>query len=1311
MRVHTSVALLVSALSVAAVSAPRASTPVLNSLDTERSLEGELLELEDADQALAERAFAFALAGVYFRDSRLARVLVGSPAAAAEVEALGGRRSRAETVGSFVTELADSFPGYEEGTQGEYVVMVPVAPRAARPWPLLRAPTAPAALEAIVFQETFESDPWSRWERWSSGGGGDFQWGQTECDAQGGALSLDAVRGGADGTLLGCDDPYPALVVTSVHHLDCEALAGASQAWLDFFFTTQVTDAALFVRYEGVGAVGWGGIWSGWWHAIHNLKQWRQLGDVTALPCPRVQFEFMDFGSEVPAGFGARIDEVTVSTGAVPFLTCAAAADPTNGPAPLEVSFTSTVAGGSGSETLRWYFDDPVHSSSTEPNPVFVYEQPGEYDPWFRVYDSVDQSHCQSHLHISVHEQPPPPVASFTWSPSTPIAGEVVQFTDTSTNSPTSWAWDFGDGATSTAQHPTHAFAAAGTYTVTLTVANASGSDSASAVVTVEPGEQPPGANFTWAPVSPVVGEVVQFTDLSSGGPTSWAWGFGDGGAASVANPTHAFAAPGTFTVTLTVANGAGSDTAVGHVTVVGDVEASFTWSPPEPAPGEPVRFFDTSSGQPSSWAWSFGDGTTSPLQSPIHVFATVGRYTVTLTVASGSSTSSASHQVTVAEPPGVEPGPETPVTPPGTAVGAVFASAVDRLGNQVVVWRQGGGKGIIRQGEGIFGRYFDLSGQGGDVFPVSLGTGSEATDPSVAFDGGGGFVVTWQEVGGAGTLEGRLFGADQAPLGPAFPVGEGTGSEPTAPQVAASASGDFLVAWRQAAAKQAGEGIFGRSFGSDSAPLGDPVRLDDGSAEEVSPPSVGADAAGNRIVVWHQRSRVKVGGAGDGIFGRPVDPGGLPVGDPVQINTDDSGEPSDPQVDVGAGGDGVAVWMQDLGGGDGADICARRLRAGGFPIGSQVRVNTLAAGNQVHPAVGVNSQGDFVVAWESGSAGGTSILANFFRADGTPLGDEFTVAVPEGAMVPSRPEVTLDGADRAIVSFTREGPSGRTLQSRTFAITSGPASCASGQTSLCLNGSRFEVGVVWRDFDGNTGVGQAAPLTGDTGAFWFFTPTNIELVVKVLDGRWLNDHFWVFYGALSNVDYTLTVTDTVTGRSATYYNPSGTFASVGDTEAIPAAGATARALQRHVTVPPDLARPGNGTLRLAPGAGQGVAVAATRADSCTPTATELCLNGNRFRVAVTWRDFDGNTGVGQAVPLTSDTGTFWFFDSANVELIVKVLDGRWLNGHYWVFYGSLSNVEYTITVTDTATGAVRVYSNPARHFGSSGDTDAFPSP
>jgi hypothetical protein len=255
----------------------------------------------------------------------------------------------------------------------------------------------------------------------------------------------------------------------------------------------------------------------------------------------------------------------------------------------------------------------------------------------------------------------------------------------------------------------------------------------------------------------------------------------------------------------------------------------------------------------------------------------------------------------------------------------------------------------------------------------------------------------------------------------------------------------------------------------------------------------------------------------------------------------------------------------------------------------------------------------------------------------------------------------------------------------------------------MCLNQERFQVQVAWRDFDNNSGVGRAVRMTNDTGYFWFFNQANVELMIKVLDGTGINGYYWVFYGALSNVEYTITVIDSVSGSSVTYFNPSGAFASVGDSQAIPSDGKVVHAYKEYpgTEVGPEITIDSDqvwAELLDSP----------SKQGGCSPSGTNLCLNGNRFRVEATWRDFQGNTGVAQAVPLTGDTGTFWFFSAANIELILKVLDGRSINDHFWVFYGALSNVEYTIRVTDTATGATRTYTNPLGQFGSVGDTTAF---
>lgn len=259
-----------------------------------------------------------------------------------------------------------------------------------------------------------------------------------------------------------------------------------------------------------------------------------------------------------------------------------------------------------------------------------------------------------------------------------------------------------------------------------------------------------------------------------------------------------------------------------------------------------------------------------------------------------------------------------------------------------------------------------------------------------------------------------------------------------------------------------------------------------------------------------------------------------------------------------------------------------------------------------------------------------------------------------------------------------------RSLERTSFAL----PLCPERPTALCLHDDRFLVEVAWQDFQGGRGPGFAERLTTDAGTFWFFEPDNVELAVKVLDARTVNDHWWVFFGALTNVELDLRVMDLTAGRSRRYHNPSGRFASRGDTAAFPAGAA------------PAAAAPGPAWFLMLPGSDV--------AGACADDATTLCLL-DRFRVRVTWQDPTGNGGPGQARPLTTETGWFWFFDANNPELFVKVLDGRPVNGHWWVFYGSLTDVAFDLLVEDTVGGGEASFHHAGGTFASDGDTTALP--
>ncbi len=266
----------------------------------------------------------------------------------------------------------------------------------------------------------------------------------------------------------------------------------------------------------------------------------------------------------------------------------------------------------------------------------------------------------------------------------------------------------------------------------------------------------------------------------------------------------------------------------------------------------------------------------------------------------------------------------------------------------------------------------------------------------------------------------------------------------------------------------------------------------------------------------------------------------------------------------------------------------------------------------------------------------------------------------------------------------------------------------------LALLGGRFRVEVSWRDHAKRAGFGRALRGTDETGFFWFFDPANTELVVKMLDGGPVNGQYWSFYGALSDVEYWIDVTDTATGATREYHNPEHNVCGGADTKTFPsatkkAAGAATAELPAPLGLPSLEAGAAVGAVDL-PAAANALTTATTAtAGPCVADAQSLCLLSGRFRVSATFRNpNDGTNGVGQSVPGSDQAGTFWFFSPANTELVVKLLDGRAVNGKYWAFYGALSNVAYTVTVQDLATGVSKVYKNRQGNLCGLADTAAF---
>jgi peptidyl-Asp metalloendopeptidase len=230
-------------------------------------------------------------------------------------------------------------------------------------------------------------------------------------------------------------------------------------------------------------------------------------------------------------------------------------------------------------------------------------------------------------------------------------------------------------------------------------------------------------------------------------------------------------------------------------------------------------------------------------------------------------------------------------------------------------------------------------------------------------------------------------------------------------------------------------------------------------------------------------------------------------------------------------------------------------------------------------------------------------------------------------------------------------------------------SSCRSGLSTLCTRSGRFKIQVDWyNQFSEQDGVGRPIQSSDGAGFFTFEDPSNVELMVKVQES---GNAVRVSYGQLTSVFFTLYVIDTQTGRYKVYHNTPGQCGGA-DQNAFPATAA---------------------------------ASSTSAAAGCSPGSGTLCLQKGRFQVTAEWRDpASGQGGKAGATPLSQVSGAFHFGDG-NPELVTKIINrGNGID----VYYGSLSNLEYTITVTDTKTGAVKTYRNPAGRYCGGTEVGAF---
>lgn len=291
-----------------------------------------------------------------------------------------------------------------------------------------------------------------------------------------------------------------------------------------------------------------------------------------------------------------------------------------------------------GSFNYAWSFGDGAVSALQNPN--HTYTTPGNYT--IQLISSSNFACADTFFRNVVVDSVP--VAGFTNT--TECLGFATQFTNTSAGSIINWNWNFGDGSpNSSLPNPSHLYTSNGIYNVVLTVTNSFGcTHSVTHAVIVN---SVPVSNFTQTTVCS--GQTTSFTDLTSGAPINWIWDFGDGSPVSnLQNPTHGYAAAGTYPVTLIAFGGAGcSDTITQNIVVNPIPSSNFIFN--SVCANDTTFFTSTSGGAPNTFAWNFGDGFTDNTNNPApgHVYSTAGTYNVVLTT--GYSATGCTHSTTIA--------------------------------------------------------------------------------------------------------------------------------------------------------------------------------------------------------------------------------------------------------------------------------------------------------------------------------------------------------------------------------------------------------------------------------------------------------------------------------------------------------------------------------------------------------------------------------------------------------------------------------------------------------------------------------------
>ncbi len=494
--------------------------------------------------------------------------------------------------------------------------------------------------------------------------------------------------------------------------------------------------------------------------------------------------------------------------------------------------------------------------------------------------------------------------------------------------------------------------------------------------------------------------------------------------------------------------------------------------------------------------------------------------------------------------------------------------------GSYLVVWNgQEVGTSNVNQ-PNVWGRRFSSTGDPiGSEFQVNTYTTSDQFAATVHTLANDDFLAVWRSNGSSGTdtdqasLQGRRFSSDGIPIGDQYQINTYTSGWQFSAKVVADGSDGYTVVWTSEGSpgNDLDRSVQGQRFLSDGTRVGDQFQVNSYTTQQQYSADGFPLEDGGFMLVWSSRGSFGSDDDQTSIQGRRFSAEGDLLGQEFQINSTTTSFQRYTEVGPNGRGQFVVSWGTRYPLSGQTFSCGRNgllFSADGSVIGTEFVV---VPHNYIHaPGVSISSDnsGGFVVVWHddgTSTMNHADIQGQRFSHNGTKVGDQFQVNTFTPDLQLS-PVATPIGTGSFVVAWTSSGnysqqpfpPSIRAQRYNAGGFVGEPFTCIEDSQTLCLQDGRFEVKARWRDFQGQEGEGHVVPgANSDSGLFWFFNSNNWEMLIKVLDGCSLNDRYWVFAAATTNVEYTLTVRDSYSGDSKSYTNSLGTASpAITDTSA-----------------------------------------------------------------------------------------------------------------------------------------------------------------